>query len=428
MPPAPTPSRRRRQNSLQKKQSIFVAVILFMCLFGILMNRPSRLSSRRNLSLADVQKARYLHDSHSTLLPWAQFNLKGVHETPDDNEVALFWHIPKSGGTTAKRLYECMGQTLANRMGGMARFGHHEDTEIEIFQPFKAHPNMKMVNVDVTNTNGIMRAKEMGLIASGKVDMIFTSEINTAADHLFDRKNKGRIFAFFRHPVDRVVSKFYYLQTATWENTYRPEWKDLSVTEWATEHNSDENFMVKKILGKKLNDKVGLGDLIVAKEIVKNRFFVGLMNDMAESIRRFNIVLGVDTETNEKNKQCMRDFFGDPEDEEASTSETVEEQKDGKEAKKGATDNKNSNAHPKVLEGSPEYELLAERNSLDVILYNYILLLNDQQKHIVDGYSEDAPVSVKNERKLTRSDEKAVAEEAEDDENPKREQALRQSH
>ena len=41
-----------------------------------------------------------------------------------------------------------MGQTLANRMGGMARFGHHEDTEIEIFQPFKAHPNMKMVNVD----------------------------------------------------------------------------------------------------------------------------------------------------------------------------------------------------------------------------------------------------------------------------------------
>ena len=144
------------------------------------------------------------------------------------------------------------------------------------------------------------------------------------------------------------TGKFYYLQTATWENTYRPEWKDLSVTEWATEHNSDENFMVKKILGKKLNDKVGLGDLIVAKEIVKNRFFVGLMNDMAESIRRFNIVLGVDTETNEKNKQCMRDFFGDPEDEEASTSDTVEEQKDGKEAKKGATDNKNSNANPKV--------------------------------------------------------------------------------
>lgn len=68
-----------------------------------------------------------------------------------------------------------MGQTLANRMGGMARFGHHEDTEIEIFQPFKAHPNMKMVNVDVTNTKGIMRAKEMGLIASGKVDMVTQS-------------------------------------------------------------------------------------------------------------------------------------------------------------------------------------------------------------------------------------------------------------
>ena len=59
-----------------------------------------------------------------------------------------------------------------------------------------------------------------------------------------------RIYAFFRNPVDRCVSKFYYLQTATWERTYRPEWVGMSLTEWATDHNFDENFLVKKINGK----------------------------------------------------------------------------------------------------------------------------------------------------------------------------------
>jgi hypothetical protein len=39
-----------------------------------------------------------------------------------------------------------------------------------------------------------------------------------------------------------------------------------------------------------------------------------------------------------------------------------------------------------VAEGSPEWELLAERNSLDLILYSYIQLLFIQQKNIIEGY------------------------------------------
>jgi hypothetical protein len=41
-----------------------------------------------------------------------------------------------------------------------------------------------------------------------------------------------------------------------------------------------------------------------------------------------------------------------------------------------------------VQEGSPEWELLAERNSLDMILYNYIQLLFNQQKNIIEGFRE----------------------------------------
>ena len=136
------------------------------------------------------------------------------------------------------------------------------------------------------------------------------------------------------------MSKFYYLQTATWENTYRPEWKDLSLLEWAKDHNADENHMVKKILGKKLKDEVGIVDLIVAKEIVRHKFFVGKMDDMEESIKRFNIILGIDNAA-EKTRQCMKTYFGK---EPASVSPVVA----GEDDRQKTTDNKNSHAHPKV--------------------------------------------------------------------------------
>jgi hypothetical protein len=201
------------------------------------------------------------------------------------------------------------------------------------------------VNVDTTTESGILRAAQLGLAESNLADMIFTSDINFASKHLFTRLNKGRVFAFFRHPIDRLVSKFYYLQTATWENTYRPEWKELSLLEWATDHNVDENHMVKKILGKKLNDKVDISDLILAKEIVRHKFFVGKMDEMEESIVRFNIVLGVNNDSTEV-RQCMKEYFGDEGNVEVAVTDDVEEEGEGDRAK--ADDKKNSHAHPKV--------------------------------------------------------------------------------
>mmetsp|Transcript_9698 Transcript_9698/g.21031 ORF Transcript_9698/g.21031 Transcript_9698/m.21031 type:complete len:427 (+) Transcript_9698:297-1577(+) len=306
------------------------------------------------------------------LPPWAENYLFDITERPiPSKETALFWHIPKSGGTTAKRLYECLGQTLANRLGADPRFGHHKDKEIVTFQPFQTEPDVIFVNVDTTTKKGILRAAEIGLVASKKADIIFTMDVQFAVDHLFDAEHKGRIFALFRNPVDRCVSKFYYLQTATWERTYRPEWEGMDIIEWTTNHNLDENFLVKKIMGKKLGDHAKIGDLIIAKEIVRRRFIVGLMNDMDESIRRFNIVLGLDY-ANERGQQCREEYFGS---------------KDHRRLQDDAAGSAvNSNPHPKVLEGTPEYNLIAERNALDMILYNYIVLLYDEQRELINSY------------------------------------------
>jgi len=307
--------------------------------------------------------------------------------TPPDpkDETALFWHIPKSGGTTAKRLYQCMGRTLAHRVGADPRHGQDQKNEIVVFEPHQ-DKDWKVVNVDTTIRKGIIRAKKLGLVQSHTTDIIFTMEPNFAGQNLYDEDNKGRLLALFRHPVDRAVSMFYYLQTATWEKTYSPDWADMSVTEWASQDHFETDYMVHKLVGKPHSEEVDETDLIIAKELVRQRFIVGLMSKMNESIRRFNIVLGIDA-LSERGHQCMVDFalVEQP----ADITPAVRQDESSPENDMlltKATDKKNSNNHPKFVEGSSEFEAVAARNKLDMVLYKFIESLFDAQKEIIDSY------------------------------------------
>eukprot|EP00956_Cyclotella_meneghiniana_P033082 scaffold93044_cov72-Cyclotella_meneghiniana.AAC.6 len=207
-----------------------------------------------------------------------------------------------------------------------------------------------------------------------------------AGEKLYSPEHPGRYLALFRHPVDRAVSMFYYLQSATWERSYRPEWKDMTVLEWAGLPNAERDYMVHKLVNKRFDEEVGEVDLIVAKELVRQRFVVGLMEDMEESVRRFNVALGLDVVGDERNRECMREFFGDKEDEEKEENGGAAAGGDEGERTLANTDNKNSNKHPKFDKDSPEYKAIAERNPLDMILYQYIEKLFEEQKEIVDHY------------------------------------------
>ena len=105
-------------------------------------------------------------------MPWAHHNLVDITTTPNTKlETALFWHIPKSGGTTAKRLYQCMGQTLAHRVGADPKFGHDKDKDIVVFEPHVGK-DWKVVNVDTTIRSGILKAGRMGLVERGVADLV----------------------------------------------------------------------------------------------------------------------------------------------------------------------------------------------------------------------------------------------------------------
>ena len=91
--------------------------------------------------------------------------------------------------------------------------GHQNDKEIIVFEPGRT--GASFVNVDTLTPQGILRAEKLGLVPSGLADMIVTTNgLNFAIEHLYDDTHRGRVLALFRHPVDRLISKFYYTQVA----------------------------------------------------------------------------------------------------------------------------------------------------------------------------------------------------------------------
>ena len=110
-----------------------------------------------------------------------------------------------------------MGSTIASfKVGVNPEFGvaSGEDNALISFRPWEGNPG-KVVNVDISTQEGIFKTKNRGFLAEApqpRVDYIATSEFQPASMTLFSPVHKARMFALFRHPIDRVVSNFYYLQ------------------------------------------------------------------------------------------------------------------------------------------------------------------------------------------------------------------------
>lgn len=311
--------------------------------------------------------------------------VKSVSATPDirphlvdnsepiadrDTETPFFWHIPKSGGTTLQRLYWCMGSTIANEVGVNPKFGAVQK-DIVAFNPWENNPG-KVINVDVSTHDGILLAKDRGFLAEPSqthVDFISSTEFRFASEMLFSPNHKARMFALFREPIDGAVSKFYYLQKATWEPTYNKRWARMTLEEWATRDRGDNNWMVRYLVGKPNSVELTNEDLEVAKEIVRTKFIVGLMDKFDESVHRFNILLGID-ESDPKNQQCIKEFSSKGEDaHSAKNSVTI--------VKKN---NWNSYSHPKAEFGTDVWKSLAKIHAFDRLLYRYVVSLFDKQQ------------------------------------------------
>ena len=177
-----------------------------------------------------------------------------------------------------------------------------------------------------------------------------------AAD-VFNPQHRARMFTILRHPVDTAISEFYYLQDATWEVNYAPETKDWTVQQYAESRLSNKNFVVRQLV----NKPSGLlyeSDLDLAKEILREKFVIGLMNEMDESVRRFDLYF--DFDKSDETNRCVDEVLHP--DRSSSTG--------------GGT---NSHPHPNILEGTPEWEAIAQNNYFDIQLYEFAVGLFEEQ-------------------------------------------------
>jgi len=274
-------------------------------------------------------------------------HLRDVKDERDSSDVPFFWHIPKASGTTVKEI-------LSNCYGLI---------RTEMIQPpssLKVFPNKRILNVDLSTPSAIAVAKNMRVADRGLAD-VFVSQLSLEGSNVFSTYHMGRAFTIMRHPVKLAASLFYYRRIATWEPTYRPDYKDITLKEYVEQESYYDNWMVRMLTNAKLG---GLNEnhLDLAKRILKDKFIVGISDHMDETFRQLEL------------------YYGWAEDKEGCTNFHLH----------SAPSNKNK--YPVPERSGDAWNLIAEKNKYDMSLYYYALeLFGDQSEKM---FREEKTVEV----------------------------------
>ena len=157
-------------------------------------------------------------------------------------DTPLFWHIPKAGGTSIKHMFsECYFGLVEACESGVTE-GHAEDTKL---QTITMENGWKFINVDLSSKKGIFKAQTWDLVQSRQADVIVSPLLHEATSMLFSHSHKARLFLVIRHPLERVVSLFYYLQNATHEPTYNPSYQTMTLEEYSNSTYVESNFITR---------------------------------------------------------------------------------------------------------------------------------------------------------------------------------------
>ena len=283
-------------------------------------------------------------------------HFKDTTEPYHKSDVPIFWHVPKSGGSTIKDVAgSCHRLVSASNIG--TRDGHENDQFLQIVRP----GGSMFVNINTHSVEGIQHAKDIGFPSSGMAEIIVSNFVHEA-DALGSTTHMLRFFGVFRHPISRAISMFYYIQVATWEATYHPELKDWTIEQYARSNRAEENWMTRQLANNPI-DALTDDDFALAKEVLRRKFFVGLIDQMEESMDRFERFFRWSYRVNPHNQEKCREglLIGG-----------------------GANRNVNATKKAHLKEGTEGWNLLAEKNKYDLQLYDYVVELFDQQEDLLD--------------------------------------------
>ncbi len=221
------------------------------------------------------------------------------------------------------------------------------------------------MNVDTTHIPGLHKAKRLGLIESGLADVIVVRHL-FEAESLFNARQRGRVFTIFRHPVERAISMFNYIKLASWEPTYNSEFASMTLEEYVNSRYMEQDWLTR-YLSNTMQGPLSEEQYEVAKNTVRHKVMVGLLEKKSESLERFEKFFGWKYKFRPKVQEaCRSDYL------------------------LGGVNISNNRTKEDPKPGSHLYELIVHMNKFDIRLYNFIKELFYNQANLTssvpDGY------------------------------------------
>ena len=165
--------------------------------------------------------------------------------------------------------------------------------------------------MNLNSTIGLERAVKLNLIGQPDplVHVVSSPLIHESVSTLFSLQEtkefsfKGILTTFIRHPLEREISHFSILkqQEVGFEN--------YELLDWINSDNFIDNIMVRSIVNK--NDPsydITLQDLLVAKEVLRRKCLIGLLEEKEESWRRIKQLFGQDWDAIGSDKKMQNKF------------------------------------------------------------------------------------------------------------------------
>ena len=257
------------------------------------------------------------------------------------DHTGFFWQIPRSGGTTLKRILgTCLHLVQASRTSSeVCDTASKAENKLHICKT----PLGAFVNCDPSGDQGLQRCREMELVPSGLADVVVSSRFLNAAS-LFDPDHQARSFTIMRNPIERMVSTFYY------QTQNEKGWKNMTMLEYVKRDDTPSNWMIRYLTGRMTAAKVTLEDLDLAKEILERKFFIMLTKEMEGSVKI--LIRHMKYKVSDEGKNCIKE-------------ELFKVQ--------------NHLVYPKVDMESEAIDLLKQMNELDIALYAHAVKLFSRQ-------------------------------------------------
>jgi hypothetical protein len=202
----------------------------------------------------------------------------------------------RSAGETTKQLMgECLGLTLASSFSFPIDNLMFNQDNVRIMR----FSNVKYFNVNLQNQAGIYRAKNMGVtnrvetdLGPMVVDALISPNINAVLNTLlsendiekYESRVKGGMFMMSRNPIEREISNFYSVKLTT----QRPDVAAYSLSDWFGLPSYTGNSLVRQLTNKMDPAiEITMDDLHVAKEVLRRKCIIGLLEEKQESWNRF---------------------------------------------------------------------------------------------------------------------------------------------